>query len=66
MNETKIMQGKNLIFISRIGFTGESIVPVTKNMDCYNNSNFILTRLSIKNGTWIASGFFTYVVKIKE
>lgn len=62
-------QGKDLIFISRILRDGSGTEPVQER----DNSNpfianevYELNCLSVTNGTYIASAFNSYVVKIKE
>lgn len=56
--------GKNLEFISRIKRDGSGTEPVN---DCkhLDNTVFELNCLSITQGTWIASEFNSYVVKLK-
>lgn len=66
MNERKIALGSELVFLKRISLSGERLVKVRKNMACYNDTNFTLTCLSVTNKLWIASGFFTYIVKLKS
>lgn len=57
--------GRNLEFISRIKRDGSGTVydDDYKHLD---NIKFDLQSLSITLGTWIASGFNSYVVKIKN
>lgn len=64
----KTAQGKDLIFISRIRFDGLGI-QVYEDQECpqhLDNERFDLQRLSITMGTYIASAFNSYVVKIKS
>jgi hypothetical protein len=70
-------QGKKLVFISWIKPDGSSIVVLSKNrwqevgypkiddMTYLDNDVFKLTRLSLTNKTYIASGFNSFVVKLK-
>lgn len=60
-------KGKELLFISRI-FRDGSGVEVIKEQDHMmhvNDTVFNLNCLSITNGTYIASEFNSYVVKLK-
>lgn len=57
--------GKNLEFISRILRTGNGTEPVG-DTDHLGEKLFNLQCLSITLGTWIASEFNSYVVKIKK
>ena len=59
--------GKNLIFISRIKFDGQGIEPFDSDwLEHVAEQRFRLNCLSVSDGTWIASGMSTYVVKLKE
>jgi len=60
-------QGKDLIFISRILRDGSGVEPIaeTKDMTFTNYEVYKLNCLSITKGTYIASAFNSYVVKIK-
>lgn len=60
-----------LTFISQIKRDGSGVLPVSESMlEAFKNNPFsrdevfVLTRLSITEGTYIASGFNTFVVKI--
>ena len=60
--------GSELIFISRIAGNGENIYPVEHeeaNKFC-KTETYKLTSLSLSNGTYIASGMSSYVVKLKN
>ena len=59
-------KGKNLEFISCIKRDGSGTVPVDSVSKDLDRTNFKLTCLSITNGTFIASEFNSYVVKIKK
>lgn len=56
--------GHNLEFISRILRDGSGTVD-DKDYEHLDNTSFNLQCLSITHGTWIASGFNSFVVKIK-
>lgn len=65
-------KAKNLIFISRIIRDGSGTIPVEEKHIKYLTTNkfamteeYEINRLSISEGTYIASGFNSYVVKIK-
>jgi len=58
-------QGKDLIFISHIKRKGEGTSPVTS-QDGFYSEWFTVNCLSITEGTYIASGFNSYVVKFKK
>lgn len=61
------MKGKDLIFISCIKRDGSGTTDVSKDtMTFVQNERFCITCLSITQGTYIASNFNSYVVKIKE
>jgi len=61
------LQGKELTFISRIVKTGKAVIDVTdEDMSRLDNDTFQINCLSISEQTFIASGFGTYVVKIKS
>jgi len=60
------MYGKDLVFISRIERNGSGTVDVsTKSMLFVADDLFKISCLSITNGTYIAAGFNSYVVKLK-
>lgn len=60
-------QGKFLDFISQIGRDGKELLPISeKYINLVKNDYFDLTCLSVTEGTWIASGFNSYVVKLKK
>ena len=62
-------QGKNLVFISRIKRDGTGVQMVEDQDDAQHylaDKTFKLNCLSITEGTYIASEFNSYVVKIKE
>lgn len=56
-------KGSELEFISRISRTGKSVELMTTVHHSLKNETFKLTRLSLTEDTWIASGFNSYVVK---
>jgi len=55
-------KSNELIFISQILRDGSGVIMVD---DDGGGENYELTRLSITHDTYIASGFNSYVVKIK-
>ena len=60
--------GSELIFISRIFGNGKQI-EIIEDIDITGTSTeelYELNSLSISNGTYIASGISTYVVKLKN
>jgi hypothetical protein len=60
------MLGKDLIFISQINRDGNGTTDVSSlNMTFNDDENFTINCLSLTNETYIASGFNSYVVKIK-
>jgi hypothetical protein len=62
---TNVMKGEELIFLRRINKYGESSIEEVKE-ELYKNDNFQITCLSISQGTYIAHGFATFVVKLKK
>lgn len=60
--------GSELIFISRISGDGKKIesVELKEFVDYCKTELFKLNSLSISNGTYIASGMSSYVVKLKN
>jgi len=65
---SKQAKGKDLIFISRIRRDGSGVEMVEEQVvaqDLSQNETFEINCLSITNGTYIASGFNSYVVKLK-
>lgn len=63
----KKLKGCDLIFISQIKRDGSGTIDLSnKDMSHYENTTFILNRLSISNDTYIASEFNSYVVKLKK
>jgi hypothetical protein len=59
-------QGKDLDFIASIHRDGSGVTPVAgKDLSLWNNTTFRLACLSITQGTYIASEFHTYVVRMK-
>lgn len=64
----KTAQGKDLIFISRIKRDGSGVEPIVdqKDMEHVACHFFELNNLSFIYGTYIASAFNSYVVKIKS
>jgi hypothetical protein len=60
------LKGKDLLFISQISIRGEGVLPVRQEyIDIMQKDNFDVNRLSISEDTWIASGFNSFVVKVK-
>lgn len=61
-------KGSELIFISRIlrDGSGVEIIETQDRMIYMQDTIFKLLRLSITNGTYIASEFNSYVVKLKS
>lgn len=64
-------RASKLTFISQIKRDGSGVLPMSDAMiDAFKNCPFsskevfVLNRLSITEGTYIASGFNTFVVKI--
>lgn len=60
--------GSELIFISQIMRNGSGTMPIDDSTvpEFVRSDLFKITRLSIIEATYIASGFNTYVVKLKE
>lgn len=59
-------QGKDLVFISHIHRDGGGTTDTReKDMAFLEDDYFTMNCLSITEGTWIASGFNSYVVKLK-
>jgi hypothetical protein len=61
----RVMKGEELIFLRRINKYGESSIEEVKE-ELYKNDNFQITCLSISEGTFIAHGFSTFIVKLKK
>ncbi len=60
------IQGKDLIFISAISRDGDGTLPLKNiGMNHLDNDWFKINCLSLTNKTYIASGFNSYVVKLK-
>lgn len=63
----KKVKGKKLIFLGMIDPKGNSIADVSKkDLSCWNDDFFALNRLSLTFDTYIASGMYSYVVKLKQ
>jgi len=65
------IKAKKLIFVSRIERDGSGVIPVSEDMNillqkCKFNPKYKLNPLSLSNKTYIASGFNSYVVKLKK
>ena len=58
-------KGKKLNFISWIKRDGSGTEPIEKDMSYFDETKFKMSRLSLSNDTWVASGFNSYVVKLK-
>lgn len=66
-----VRKGRDLIFISQISGDGQRIIEITdqdfvKRNSLIEDGNFQINCLSISNGTYIASGTCTYIVKLKD
>jgi hypothetical protein len=67
----KKSKASELVFISRIKRDGSGVVPISADEQArlagseHVDKTFTTTCLSITNGTYIASGFNSYVVKFK-
>lgn len=62
-----IRLGKELEFISQIKRDGSGVKKVSKGIvKVMQNDNFPMTCLSITEGTYIATGFNSFVVKLKN
>jgi len=65
--KVKVLKGEKLHFISVIHRDGNGITNIEKKDNSrMNNDLFKLTCLSISEGTYVASEFNSYVVKLKE
>lgn len=63
----RVMKGHQLIFLKRINKQGDSsLIPAHEDNRHYYDDNFEITCLSISEGTYIAHGFSTWVVKLKN
>lgn len=65
---SKRMKGKDLIFISQIRRDGSGTDPIT-NEELHSDildEEFTIKALSWSMGTYVASGFNSYVVKIRK
>ena len=63
----KKLKGSQLEFISLINRDGKGITDVRDlDMGCYYYDNFTINSLSMTEGTYIASGFITFIVRIKK
>ena len=58
-----IKQASELIFINQIKRDGSGVLPCNEFNE--TSEEYTLNRLSISENTWIASGFNSYVVKLK-
>jgi hypothetical protein len=58
--------GRDLEFIARINRDGSGTMPMNKHDSFLANEYFSLTPLSLTEGTYIANGFDSYVVKKKK
>lgn len=63
----KSAKGKDLIFICRIVRDGSGVEPIADQdvMSHVHDTLFTLASLSITHGTYIASEFNSYVVRLK-
>lgn len=63
----RVMKGHELIFLKRIDKYGDSSPkPAHEDNRHYSDDNFQITCLSISEGTYIAHGFSTFIVKLKK
>ncbi|UZS00240.1 hypothetical protein [Chondrinema litorale] len=63
----KDVKGKHLLFISRIKRDGSGTTEIDEDqVNALRDESFSMSRLSIKQDTWIASGFNSYVVKLPK
>lgn len=60
------VKGSQLEFISFINRDGNGTTPVIAEILNFDDTIFTLTSLSITQGTYIASEFNSYVVKLKK
>lgn len=62
------IRGRDLIFISWIKRDGSGVEPINRDRDMsdFNDTIFTINCLSITEGTYIASEFNSYVVKLKS
>jgi hypothetical protein len=58
--------GKKLIFLYRLNADGSGTEPVDSDLEHVQNEKFSLNSLSLSNKTYVASGFNTYIVKLKK
>ena len=59
--------GKELDFISQIKRDGSGTCKVTKaHVKVLENEKFVINRLSLTEDTFIASGFNSFVVRLKD
>jgi hypothetical protein len=59
------VQGKDLIFISKIKRDGSGVVKRFDKKYLDNDEWYDISSLSLSQGTYIASGFNSYVVRLK-
>ncbi len=60
------LKGNKLIFISRINRDGSGTEPLKRGLKKWlNTEHFEVNGLSMSENTYIASGFNSYVVKLK-
>lgn len=65
--KVKVLKGSELHFISVVHRDGSGTTNVENDdLSRLNNDNFTIVCLSISKGTYIASEFNSYVVKIKK
>lgn len=58
------VRSEHLEFMYKINNDGRKLIPC--NEEPKTDKWFEVNRLSISNGTWVASGFGTYIVKLKD
>lgn len=61
-----VMKGSDLIFLKRISGDGEELIKINNGDHSFDTDNYKLTNLSISQGTYIAHGFNSYIVKLKK
>lgn len=63
----KNVLGRELIFISQINRDGSGTTPVKEDyLEMLQSEKFDVTRMSLSENTFIASGFNSFVVKVKN
>ena len=60
-----VVKAYELIFLKRISPDGETLTDITDDNCPREDENFRLINLSISQGTYIAHGFNSYIVKVR-